>query len=140
MTASRGVDLMGQRRRIRVVDGSRYFDSLIWHTLMPEAEFEIIGLARRSDEALGMAIAHLPEVILVDLSHSGTRGLSTIESLRTAQPGVPIIAFTPMSSHQYTQAALDAGASACMAKSEMVDALLQTIWSLIPTPAPEVGH
>jgi len=113
---------------------------LIWQTLIPEAEFEIIGLARRTDEALGMASARLPEVILVDLSHSETRGLSTIESLRSAQPGVPIIAFTPISSHQYTQAAVDAGASACMAKSEMVDALLQTIWSLIPTPAPEVGH
>jgi len=131
---------MGQRRRILVVDGSRYFGSLIWQALIPEAEFEIIGLARRTDEALGMASARLPEVILVDLSHSETRGLSTIESLRSAQPGVPIIAFTPISSHQYTQAAVDAGASACMAKSEMVDALLQTIWSLIPTPAPEVGH
>jgi DNA-binding NarL/FixJ family response regulator len=131
---------MGQRRRILVVDGSRYFGNLIWQTLIPEAEFEIIGLARRTDEALGMASARLPEVILVDLSHSETRGLSTIEALRIAQPGVPIIAFMPISSHQYTQAALEAGASACMAKSEMVDVLLQTIWSLIPTPAPEVGH
>lgn len=131
---------MRQRRRILVVDGSKYFGSLIWHTLMPEAEFEIIGLARRTDEALGMASAHLPEVILVDLSHSETHGLTTIESLRSAQPGVPIIAFTPISSHQYTQAALDAGASACVAKSEMVDVLLQTIWSLIPTQSSEVGH
>jgi DNA-binding NarL/FixJ family response regulator len=131
---------MAQRRRVLVVDGSKYFDNLIWRMLIPESEFEIVGLARNADEALEMAIALFPDIILVDLSHSEVRGLWAIKALHAAQSATPIIAFTPMSSHEYTQAALDAGATACFAKSEMVDVLLQTIWRLIPARSSVPGH
>lgn len=131
---------MSQRRRVLVVDGSKYFDNLIWRMLIPEVWFEIVGLARNSDEALQMAATRLPDIVLLDISHSKTRGLGAIESLHTAQPAVPIIAFTPISSDQYTQAAVEAGASACFAKSEMANVLLNTIGSLIPNPVPRAGH
>jgi chemotaxis response regulator CheB len=131
---------MAQRRRVLVVDGSKYFDNLIWRMLIPESEFEIVGLARSADEALEMATTLFPDIILVDLSHSEMRGLWTIQSLHTMQPATPIIAFTPISSQEYTQAALDAGATACFAKSEMVDVLLQTIWRLIPARSSVPGH
>lgn len=131
---------MTQRRRILVVDGSKYFDSLIWRMLIPESEFEIVGLARNNDEAVKMTTALSPDIVLVDLSHSETRGLSAIKSLHGAQPAIPIIAFTPIPSQEYTQAALDAGATACFAKSEMVDVLLQTIWRLIPARSSVPEH
>jgi DNA-binding NarL/FixJ family response regulator len=131
---------MVQLRRVLVVDGSKYFDNLIWRMLIPESEFEIVGLARNADEALEMATALLPDIILVDLSHSEMRGLRAIASLYTAQPATLIIAFTPISSQEYTQAALEAGATACFAKSEMVDVLLQTIWRLIPARSSIPGH
>ncbi len=131
---------MAQRRRVLVVDGSKYFDNLIWRMLIPESEFEIVGLARNTEEAFEMATNLFPDIILVDLSHSEMRGLRAIKSLHTAQPAAPIIAFTPISSHEYTQAALDAGATACFAKSEMVDVLLQTIWRLIPARSPVPGN
>jgi len=123
---------MLQRRRILVVDGSKYFNSPIWHTLIPESEFEIVGLACNNDEALRMAATLCPDIVLVDLSHSEMRGVRVIWSLNAVQPAIPIIAFTPMSSNEYTRAALNAGAAACLPKSEMVDVLMQTIWDLVP--------
>ena len=131
---------MGQRRRILVVDGSKYFDSLIWRMLIPEVGFELVGLARNPDEALEMADTRHPDIVLLDISHSKTRGLGAIEALHLAQPAVPIVAFTPISSDQYTQAAFEAGASACFAKSEIANVLLKTMGSLISNPVTGTGH
>jgi DNA-binding NarL/FixJ family response regulator len=121
---------MPQRQRILVADSSKYFDNSIWHILIPEPEFQIIGRASNTEEAVNMAITFSPDIILVDLSHSAMRGLRTIEVLRTVHPNIPIIAFRPISSHEYTQAALEAGAAACLTKSEMADVLLQTLHGL----------
>ena len=97
--------------------------------------------ARRRDPVrLEMAANRHPDIVLLDISHSKTRGVGAIEVLHSAQPTVPIVAFTPMSSDQYTQAALEAGASACFAKSEMANILLKTMGMLIPNPAPRAGH
>ena len=130
---------MNYRRRVLIVDGSKYFNSLIWRTLIPESGFEIVGLARDADEALDIATTLFPDIILADVSHSAPSGLAAIESLHATQPATPIIAFTPLCSREYTQAALNVGASACLAKSEVVDVLLQTISQLIMARSPAVG-
>ena len=130
---------MFNRRRVLVVDGSRYFNGSIWHTLIPESEFELVGLARNTEEAVEMVTSLSPDIVLVDLSHSEMRGVQAILSLNTAQSAIPIIAFTPMSSDEYTQAALKAGAAACFPKSDMAEALLHTIWELIPDQLPVSG-
>ena len=127
---------MPQRQRILITDGSKYFDNSIWQLLIPEPEFQIIGQASSTKEAINIANTATPDIILVDLSHSTRRGLQTIEALHSVQPNTPIIAFQPISSHEYTQAALNAGAAACLTKSEMADALLQTLQDLTPTRAP----
>jgi len=122
---------MPQRHRILVVDGSKYFDDSLWRMLIPEPEFEIAGLARNTDEAVKMVTSMSPDIVLVDLAHSEMQGLRAIESLHASRPGLPIIALMPISSREYTQAAHEAGANACVTKAEMADVLLKTIWRLI---------
>jgi DNA-binding NarL/FixJ family response regulator len=123
---------MFQPKRILVADGSKYFASSIWQMLIPEPEFEIVGLACNAEEAINMATTLFPDIILVDLSHSDMRGLRTIQTLNALHPGSSIITFMPISFHEYTQAALDAGAAACLPKSEMANVLVQTLRDLIP--------
>jgi DNA-binding NarL/FixJ family response regulator len=77
-----------------------------------------------------MALTLSPDIILVDLSHPEICGLQTVATLHTIQPRIPIITFMPISSQEYTQASLDAGATACLTKSEMADVLLQTLRKL----------
>jgi DNA-binding NarL/FixJ family response regulator len=131
---------MTQRQRVLIVDGSRYFSSLIWRMLIPEPRFEIVGLARCVDEALELAMARSPDVILVDVSHAATSGLAAIASLHAMRPTTPILAFTSTSMDEYSQAALNVGAAACLAKSEVVDGLSQTILSLIRTRSSQARH
>lgn len=118
---------MPRRKRILIADSSKYFDTTIWQMLLPESDFEIVGLANTTQDALNMTGLLSPDIILADLSHSAMPGLQTIQALRTAHPNIPIITFSPLSSYEYTQAALDAGATACLTKSEMAERLLQTL-------------
>ncbi len=121
---------MSRHQRILVADSSKYFDNSIWRMLIPETEFEIVGLAGNTAETVKMAITLSPDIILVDLSHPEIRGLQTVATLHTVHPHIPIITFMPISSHEYTRASLDAGAIACLPKSDMANALLQTLRSL----------
>jgi DNA-binding NarL/FixJ family response regulator len=121
---------MPQYRRILVVDGSKYFPTSIWYRLIPETEFEIVGLTNNTDETVEMVPTLSPDIILIDLSHSETCGLQTVSTIRATYPRIPIVTFTPISSQEYTRAAFDAGATACLTKSEMADVLLQTLREL----------
>jgi DNA-binding NarL/FixJ family response regulator len=121
---------MPRHQRILVADSSKYFATSIWYMLIPETEFKIVGLADNTDETVNMALTLAPDIILVDLSHPEICGLQTVATLHTIQPCIPIITFMPISSQEYTQASLDAGATACLTKSEMADVLLQTLRQL----------
>lgn len=121
---------MRQNQRVLVADGSKYFDTNFWRMLIPESEFEIVGLAHNTKEAIDMALTLSPDIILVDLSHSALGGLRTIEALHAVYPGIPIIAFRPVASEEYTQAALQAGATACFTKSELANIFPQMLYRL----------
>jgi DNA-binding NarL/FixJ family response regulator len=127
---------MPQRQRILVADGSRYLGNLIWHRLVSEPGLEIVGLACDTEEAVQMAFTLSPDIILVNLSHSGLFGLPTIRTLHTDYPDIPIVAVTSFLSREYTQAALDAGAAVCLTKSGRDESLLQTLWSFTPARSP----
>jgi two-component system response regulator DesR len=127
---------MPRHQRILVADSSKYFATSIWHMLIPETEFEIVGLAGNTDETVTMALTLAPDIILIDLSHPEICGLQTVATLHTLYPRMPIITFMPISSPEYTQASLDAGATACLTKSEMADLLLHTLRNLTSVQSP----
>ena len=131
---------MAQRQRILVANSNQYLGNSIWSRLIPEPEFEIVGVASDPEEAIGMAGELVPHAILVDLSGAELSGLKTIELLYAAFPGIPLIAFTPVSSDEYSRAALGAGAVACLTISEIADMLLQTLRNLIPVRSLVMAH
>jgi DNA-binding NarL/FixJ family response regulator len=122
---------MAQRQRILVIDNSKYFNPL-WQLLLPETEFEVTGLAGDPDQAVAMAATHTPDLALVDLGPEGMAGLSPIIALRAAHPELPIVALSSFSFGEYTRIALEAGATACLEKSELAETLLPTIAKLVP--------
>ena len=126
---------MSHHHRILVADSSKYFAPSFWHMLIPETEFQIVGLADNTDNTVRMAQTLAPDIVLVDLSNSHIRGLHTVAAVRALQPGTPIVTFMPIASQEYAQASLEAGANACLTKSEIANKLLQILRGLIPVSA-----
>lgn len=126
---------MCDQQRVLVADSSKYFAPSFWHMLIPETEFQIVGLADNTDNTVQMAQALSPDIILVDLSNSHIRGLQTVAAVRAVQPATPIVTFMPIASQEYAQASLQAGANACLTKSEIANKLLHILRGLISVPA-----
>ena len=89
-----------------------------------------MGLVGSSAETVKMVRTFSPDIVLIDLSHPEKFGLQTVSVLHTVHPHAIIITFMPISSQEYTQASLDAGATACLPKSEMAEQLLPTLRTL----------
>jgi DNA-binding NarL/FixJ family response regulator len=123
---------MPRHQRILVADSSKYFSNTIWRMLIPESEFELVGLTENTAETIKMALCLTPDIILVDLSHSKIRGLQTVIALHSVQPHVPIVTLMPISSYEYTRASMDAGATVCLTKSEIANNLAKTLRNLKP--------
>ena len=127
---------MVKRQRVLVADSSQYFELPLWHMLIPEPEFKIVGVAKNIAEVVDMTQIHTPNIILIDSSASKMGGLWTIKRLRDIVPNTTIITITSLWSKQYAQAATQAGAAGCLSKSEIANGLLQTLRKL---PAPHLS-
>jgi DNA-binding NarL/FixJ family response regulator len=144
MNINRKEKYMPQPQRVLVAETSKYFNNSIWRMLIPEPEFIIVGLANNTEDAVKMAHTLSPDIILADLSRSTKLGLQIIKALHAVHPTIPIISLKPNSSREYTHAALNAGAAACLTKSEMAEVLPQALYRLIPVQSsisrPSLGY
>jgi DNA-binding NarL/FixJ family response regulator len=90
-------------------------------------ELDIVGAAHGGEEALALAQALQPHVVLLDLAMPGLSGMETAPRLHQALPAVGIIALTVFGSERYRQAALTAGADDFVSKTALITDLLPTI-------------
>ena len=92
-----------------------------------EPDLEVVGEAGDIAEAIPLACALHPDVILMDVELPGVSGTAAIETLHTATPQSGVVIFT-LHDDVATQArAQAAGAVAFVAKHQTEEALLAAI-------------
>jgi DNA-binding NarL/FixJ family response regulator len=119
----------GQPARVLVVD-----DHPIWHDAaarnLAEAGFLVVGTAGDGAQALRVARATRPDVVLLDLNLPDLSGPEVIGGLLTARPEVRILMLSASGERQDVLDAVTAGASDYLLKSaepgELVDAVAST--------------
>ena len=88
------------------------------------AEFGIRGAqksvvwAKNLDEGITAAQNDKPDVVLLDLSLPDSTGLDTVQTMRAALPGVPIVVLTGHDDHALAAAALQSGAQDYLVKGQ----------------------
>jgi DNA-binding response OmpR family regulator len=90
-----------------------------------------IGEARSAVEAVAMARAQSPEIILVDVAPPTEAGLKTLQDLRDSAPEAHIVALTMGDGAAQRDAVLSMGASASLAIWRMGQELLPTLRKLL---------
>src|SRR5690349_24618690 len=82
----------------------------------PEPGFEVVGQAADGAQAVSMAAALKPDVILMDLRMPGMDGLTAITEL--ARRGIParVLVLTTYDTDSYVLPAIEAGATGYMLK------------------------
>jgi DNA-binding NarL/FixJ family response regulator len=108
----------GSARRLRllVVDDHQILREGLRALLELQPDMEVIGEASHFEEALAMAVARKPDIVLTDIGLPGRSGLMLARELRQACPGVHTILLTAHSSEEYIRAGLDAQADGYVLK------------------------
>ncbi|WP_448189547.1 response regulator [Azospirillum sp. sgz301742] len=81
--------------------------------------------AAKLGEALGWLAANSVDVILLDLSLPDSTGFGTIEKVRGAFPGIPVIVLTGLDDTDFAVHAVEAGAQDFLVKGQADAALMQ---------------
>jgi DNA-binding NarL/FixJ family response regulator len=81
-------------------------------------EFEVVGEASDGVEAVRLARALQPDVVIVDLAMPPMGGMEAIRQLQANPSGPAILALTVISDSAVRRAAIEAGASGYVLKSQ----------------------
>jgi CheY-like chemotaxis protein len=135
MTTSRATSLpAAEAPLILIVDD--FDDALdIYEQYLTFKGYRVVT-ARSGREAIEVARANLPAIILMDLSMAVMTGTEAMRILRgdSAFSDVPIVAFTAHALHDEKLAALHAGFDDVVAKPCLPDDLVAAVSRLLTTP------
>ena len=92
-----------------------------------EPDLRVVAEAGDGDEAIRLAEAHRPDVILMDVAIPKLNGLDATRRIKSVYPSVAILALTAYDDDQYVFAFLEAGAAGYLLKDVDVDDLIKAI-------------
>lgn len=114
---------------ILVVDDHPMFREGVVNSLQAMKEFKVVGETSTGEEALALALALMPDVVLLDVSMPGWNGIVTAEKIAMACPAVTIIMLTASEDKDKLLAALKAGARGYVLKGVSAKELAAVIRS-----------
>lgn len=112
--------------RVLVVDDDFLVRAAVIGILEPRSDIEVVGAAASGLEAVEMARAHRPDVVLMDIQMPGMDGVETTRALLD-RVDADVIAMTSIGTAETVQRMLDAGAYGYILKDFAPDALAEAI-------------
>lgn len=95
--------------------------------LSMEDDIEVVGQARNGAEALDLAVATRPDVVLMDVQMPVMDGITATAALTEKLPGTSVLIFTTFDREDYLFSSLQAGASGFLLKTSDADELVEAI-------------
>jgi DNA-binding NarL/FixJ family response regulator len=120
---------------VLVVDDNSSVRKLICELFTRESDFEVCGEADNGRDAILKAQEVAPDLIVTDLSMPLMNGMEETSMLKKLMPEVPVIIYSAHMDSFFEKEALAAGASAAVAKSDVVAALIPTARALVKLAA-----
>ncbi len=103
---------------VLLVDNSRSFLDLLEHYFENSPHVRVVGRAVGGAEAIEMLAKVGAEVVLMDMTMPGLDGLETTRRIRRLPRPPRVVLMTGNDGPEYDQAARQAGADACLCKSD----------------------
>ncbi len=116
---------------ILIVDDNQGVRNVLTRILQKGQEFRVVGEAEDGSEALELARALSPDLILMDLAMPRVNGLEATRRIKVERPGTKVIILTRYEEDAYRQAATQSGADAFLSKGTRLAELLATIRQVV---------
>jgi two-component system response regulator NreC len=115
------------RIRLLLVDDHAVLRAGLQALLNAEPDMEVVGEAENGQQAVDMARALQPDVVLMDVTMPVMSGPEATREIKAAQPGVCVLALTMHDDASYLRDILQAGGSGYVLKEAASDELLSAI-------------
>jgi DNA-binding NarL/FixJ family response regulator len=117
--------------RVLIADDHLLFAEALQAILGSDGRFDVVGLARDGAQAVELAAAESPDVVLMDISMPVKDGFEATQELLEQQPDTAVLMLTGSNSRTDVARARTAGAAGYVTKdkiaSELIDALLEVV-------------
>ncbi|MEH7072397.1 response regulator transcription factor [Neobacillus drentensis] len=113
--------------RVLIVDDHHVVRRGLVFFLRTQKDLEIIGEAANGKEAIELANALNPDIILMDLVMPGMDGIQATKIIKEQQPEIKIMMLTSFSDQDHVIPALEAGASGFQLKDIQPDELVTAV-------------
>ena len=117
--------------RVLVVDDHALFAEALMLTLGIDDRIEVVGSASSGVEAVSLAEALRPDVVLMDVHMPSMDGIEATRRVRRVSPTTRVVIVTAARSPQIALHALAAGAERCLTKDTSA---VKLIYAILDTP------
>ena len=118
--------------RVALVEDQRLFNEILAAQLRKEPDVEVVATAQTGAEALRIACALRPQVLLIDIGLPDMSGIEVARAVRARAPEVRLIALSVHDEPQIVRDMLEAGVSGYVLKSAALDDLVQALRVVVP--------
>lgn len=103
--------------RVLLADDHTVVRKGIREVLCEEPDMDVVGEARNGEEAIDLALALQPDVVVMDIAMPVLSGVEATRQIRAQAPQVRILVLTAYDDDPYIDALLDAGATSYVLKT-----------------------
>lgn len=129
---SEGAPTRSPRPSLVIADDVPAIRTLLRHTL--EESFDVLGEAADGEEAVELAVALRPDVLLLDLNMPGQDGLQAIRAVRERAPRTRIVVLTGLEPAVVEHQARELGAIEFLEKTAPLDDVHDRLRALVGEP------
>lgn len=122
--------------RVLLVDDHALVRQGLRAVLATTDDCEVVGEAGTGEEAVDLAPALRPDVVVMDLSMPGAGGVEATRRLRSEHPDVRVLVLTTFSDDDRVRAALGAGATGYLLKDAAPEDVVAAVRSTARDEAP----
>jgi DNA-binding NarL/FixJ family response regulator len=114
---------------VLVVDDQAPFRMAAKAVLRRASDFELVGEASSGEEAVELADALLPDLVLMDINMGAINGVEATRRIVAAHPGIVVFLCSTYDASDLPADASTSGARAYVHKEHLSAAALETMWS-----------
>ncbi len=124
MTTQMHDHVLSSKRKVFVVDDHPIVREGLTQLINRETDLAVCGVAEEAQSALRTIEALKPDILIVDISLNGPDGLDLLKTIRTKDPGLPVLILSMHDESIYAERALRAGANGYIMKQEATERVL----------------
>ncbi len=112
---------------VLIVDDHEVVRSGVFAFLDAQPDITVVGEAKSGEEAVAMALEHIPDVVLMDLVMDEIDGVEATRKVKNASPRTQVVVLTSYHQDEYIFPALQAGAISYILKDIQMNELADAV-------------